>query len=158
METEKKEEFHIDGSSFQISIVMSTFHQTLSDELLENTKQELLRNGIKEENIHITKVAGALEIPFICKKVMHFRKRDMIIALGVVIRGETTHYELVTKTTYEGLMQLQTNEGSIPIGFGILACENQEQAKHRISKNGLNKGKYVAQATLLQEYLVRNKL
>ena len=84
---------------------------------------------------------------------------DIIIALGIVIRGETTHYDLVTKTTYQGLMQLQVSEwATVPIAFGILACENLEQALHRVSKNGLNKGKYAVQAALIQEYQIRNSL
>lgn len=159
MEPEKQaKEFKVDGSQFRVAIVVATFHQTLAKELLENTIQELLHNGVKKENIHITEVAGTLEIPFICKKIMHFRKRDMIIALGIVIRGETSHYDLVTENCYKGLMDLQVNEGSIPIAFGILACETIEQANIRVSKNGQNKGKYAAQAALFQEHQVRNNL
>ena len=74
-------------------------------------------------------------------------KPDAIIALGVVIRGETSHFELVTNTTYQGLMRIQLDTG-IPISFGILACENIGQAKKRI-----NKGREAAQAALLQTLL-----
>lgn len=80
---------------------------------------------------------------------METEKPDAVIALGVIIRGKTTHYELVTETTFKGIMKIQL-QTSTPIAFGILACENEEQAKERADKNKLNKGKEAALAALLQ--------
>lgn len=158
METEKQAESTIDASSFNVAIVTGMFHPQLALELLENSIAELMRNGVKRENIKVIKVAGALELPYICRRIINFRKIDIIVALGIVIRGETTHYELVTETTFKGLMDVQIAAARCPIAFGILACENVEQAKQRISKDGYNLGKRAVQAVLLQEHIVKTQL
>ncbi|MEK7126614.1 MAG: 6,7-dimethyl-8-ribityllumazine synthase [Patescibacteria group bacterium] len=139
----------IDGSRLKIAIVLPYFNDKIGLELLENAKEELKRNGVKGKNITLTRVAGALEIPFACQKIALLKKPDAIIALGVIIKGETGHYDLVCKNTYEGIMKVQL-ENKIPISFGILTCENIKQAKKRASKNGLNKGKDAALAILIQ--------
>lgn len=153
METESKT-VNIDGSKLKITILTANFHPKLMGELLGNVKKELQRNKVK--TIEVIEVPGALEIPFICKKVMEKKKADAIITLGLVIRGETTHYELVTETTYQGLMNLQTTTAKVPIIFGVLACENLKQAVKRINAKGLNKGKQFAQTALLQIQTIKN--
>lgn len=157
METERQER-SFDASTFTVSIVISSFHRELSEELLANTIEELKRNQVREENIKIFRVAGALEIPYICRRIVNARKTDIIITLGVVIRGETSHYDLVTQSTYKGIMEVQLEAAQCPISFGLLACENIAQAKRRVSKEGLNKGKYAAQAALLQEYIIKTQI
>lgn len=139
----------LDGTNLEIAIILPYFNDKIGLELLKNAKKELIANKVREENIRIIRVAGALEIPFACKKIIKQSSLDGIIALGIVIRGETSHFELVTQTTYNGLMQVQL-ETETPISFGIIACENIEQAKKRASKDGLDKGKEATQALLIQ--------
>ena len=98
----------------------------------------MLKSNVQAENIQIIRVAGALEIPLACKKIIIKEKPHAIIALGVIIRGETSHYDLVTEESYRGIMQVQLETG-VAISFGILGCENLEQAQDRVSKNKLNK-------------------
>ncbi len=151
METDKKtahKKLNVDGSKLKITILTANFHPKLIEELLTNVKKELQFNKVK--TIEVIEVPDALEIPFICKKVLERKKTDAIIALGLVIRGKTTHYELVTESVYQGLMNLQTPIAKIPIIFGVLACENLKQAQERISAKALNKGKQFAQTALLQ--------
>jgi 6,7-dimethyl-8-ribityllumazine synthase len=148
MQIGKKTEIKIDGSKLKIAIVLPYFNEELGLELLKNTKEELLKNNVQEKNISLTRVAGALELPFACKKIA-LKKPDAIIALGIVIRGETSHFDLVTETSHQGLMKVQLDE-TIPVIFGILACENLKQVKDRVSAKGLNKGKEFAQAALIQ--------
>ena len=142
----------IDGTNLKITIVLPFFNENLGLELLKNTKEELLKNNVKEENIKTIRVAGALEIPLACKKIIFREKPDAIIALGIIIRGETTHYDLVTEESHRGIMQVQLETGT-PISFGILGCENLEQAQNRVEKNKLNKGKDAAIAALIQTTL-----
>lgn len=149
MKLKSTKKIKIDGSRLKIAIVLPYFNDKIGLELLKNTKEELIKNNVKEKNITLTRVAGALEIPFACQKIALRKKTNAIIALGVIIKGETSHYNLVCKNTYEGIMKVQL-ENKIPISFGVLTCENAEQAKKRASKNGLNKGKDVAQAALIQ--------
>ncbi len=148
MQIEKKTEIKVDGRKLKIAIFLPYFNEELGLELFENTKIELLKNGVQEKNINLVRVAGALELPFACKKIA-LKKPDAIIALGIVIRGETSHYDLVTETTHQGLMKVQLKE-LVPVIFGILACENLKQVKDRVSAKGLNKGKEFAQAALIQ--------
>lgn len=137
-------------SKLKVTIILPYFNEELGLELMQNAKEELLKNNVKEENINLIRVAGALETPFAALK--NAEKSDVIIILGVVIRGETSHYELVTETTFQGLMQAQL-QSKTPMIFGILACENLQQAQIRASKSGLNKGKEAAIAALIQSTL-----
>lgn len=149
MKTHKSKEIKMDGSKLKIAIILPYFNENIGLELFKNSKAELLKNQVKEKNISLIRVAGALELPFACQKVIKKQKPDAVIALGIVIRGETTHYDLVTETTYQGLMQVQLTE-KVPIIFGVLACENIKQAKKRASEKALNKGKEAATSALIQ--------
>lgn len=152
MQLENHKEIQIDGTKLKISIILPYFNEKMGMELLANTEEELMRNGVKAEHIDTIRVAGALEIPFAAQKIAETVKPDAIIALGIVIRGETTHYDHVVETTHQGLMKVQL-DSKTPIAFGILACENQKQAQERVDKNGLNKGKGAAIAALIQTQL-----
>lgn len=149
MKLKRTKNIKINGEKLKIAIVLPYFNDEIGLELLKNAKKELLRNNVKEKNIHIFRVEGALEIPFACQKIIKKLKPNAIIALGVVIKGETSHYSLVTKNTYQGIMKVQLDMET-PISFGILTCENQKQAKLRASQKDLNKGKQASQAALLQ--------
>jgi len=134
----------INGENLKIAIVLPYFNERIGLQLLEEAKKELAKNKVQKENISLTRVAGALEIPFACKKIIEKSAPDAIITLGAVIKGETSHYDLVTEKTYEGIMQIQL-EKNTPITFGVLTCEDETQAKARIPK-----GAEVAKAALIQ--------
>lgn len=151
MQTEKHER-KVDGSKLKIAIILPYFNEKLGQELLKNVEQELLKNNVDQANICIVRVAGALEIPFACQKIIKKQQPDGIIALGIIIKGKTDHYHLVINHSHQGLMKVQL-ENNVPIVFGILACENIKQALERVSKNHLNKGKEFAQAMLIQATL-----
>ena len=142
----------INGENLKITIILPYFNEDLGIELFNNTKNTLIDNKVKEENIKIIRVSGALEIPFACQNEINKYKPNAIIALGVIIRGETKHFELVSENTYSGIMKVQLDKNT-PIIFGILTCENIEQAKNRIDKKRLNKGHEFAMATLIQTTL-----
>lgn len=148
----KSSEVKIDGSNLKISIVLPYFNEEIGLELLENAKNELMSHKVKEENIKIHRVSGALETPFACKKIINQEKPDAVIALGAVIRGETSHYDMVCEETYRGIMSVQLITDT-PISFGIITCENINQAKERACKDKLNKGKDAALAALIQTSL-----
>lgn len=137
----------LDGKKLKVTIILPYFNEKIGLELLSNCQKELLKNNVKNKNIKIVRVAGCLEIPFACKKLI--KKADVIIALGIVIKGETKHFDLVTETTYQALMQIQL-EKMKPIIFGVLACNTLKQAEKRVKSNGLNKGKEAALAALIQ--------
>ncbi|PJC38611.1 6,7-dimethyl-8-ribityllumazine synthase, partial [Candidatus Peregrinibacteria bacterium CG_4_9_14_0_2_um_filter_38_9] len=80
---------NVNGEKLKIAIVLPYFNEKYGLEMLENTKEELLKNNVKEKNIKLFRCAGALEIPFTCKQIIEKYNPDAIIALGIVIRGET---------------------------------------------------------------------
>lgn len=139
----------INGEKLKIAIVLPYFNDELGLELFENTKDELLENNISAKNIKLIRVAGCLEIPFACQKIIEKYKPNAIIALGIIIRGETKHFDLVAETTHQGIMQVQLTKKT-PISFGIIACENKKQAIERINNKKMNKGKEFALAALIQ--------
>lgn len=127
--------------SKKITIVASKWNAELVNELLQAGKAHLEELGFTK--IKIVSVPGAWELVHAAQREL--ADADGVIAYGVVIRGETTHYELISESTAQGLMQVSVNEKK-PIGFGLIAAENISQAKERTSTSKLNKGKEIAQS------------
>lgn len=129
-----------------IMVVEARFYEDLSDALWEGAQRALETAGATFERVA---VPGALEIP-IAMRIAHLadpQKFDGYVALGCVIRGETTHYDTVCNESARGLMNLGTEYG-LCIGNGILTCENDEQAWVRAKANELDKGGGAALAAL----------
>jgi 6,7-dimethyl-8-ribityllumazine synthase len=133
----------------KVAIILPYFNEEIGNELYENTIEELKNNGVTEKNIKLFRVYGALEIPFACQKIIKLNQYDVIITLGAIIKGETPHFDIVSKTTFDGIMTVQLKNNT-PIIFGILTCNTLKQAQDRASKKGLNKGKDCAVAALMQ--------
>ncbi len=133
------------NKNLKIAILLPRFNDELGNKLLDNTVEELTKLGVK--NIKIYRVPGTLELPFAALKIALSKKFHAIIALGVVIRGGTKHFDLVVETAYQGLMEVTLDEDT-PIIFGVLAVENEKQAIERVEKTKMNKGKEFAQAAV----------
>ena len=125
----------------KITIVASKWNAELVDELLESGKAHLEELGFT--NIKTVNVPGAWELVHAAQREL--ADADGVIAYGVVIRGETTHYELISESVAHGLMQVSVNVNK-PIGFGLIAAENLSQAQERTDSSKLNKGKEIAQS------------
>ena len=137
----------IKAENQKIAILLPYFNDTLGLELYENTKKELLAKNIREKNIELFRVPGSLELPLAAKKILGKKKFNALIALGLIIQGETFHFELVCNNTYSGLMKVAL-ELEKPIIFGVLTVKNRKQAEERISKNGMNKGAEFAESAI----------
>ncbi len=127
----------------KICIIVSDYYKEISQNLLKGSISELKKNGYK--NIKIKFVSGAFEIPNIISR--NIKKFDAFIALGCIIKGETDHYYFISQNVTSGLMKISI-DSKIPIGFGILTCNNLRQAKNRSSILKINKGKEVAQGII----------
>ena len=135
----------------RIMIVEARFYEDLADSLVGGAIAVLEEAGAEFERVA---VPGAFEIPAAIAyavRSMDFdpkrRRFDGYVALGCVIRGETTHYDYVCGESARGLAEL-ANRYALAIGYGILTCENGDQAWARASANGRNKGGAAAQACL----------
>lgn len=131
----------------KIGIVVSRFNEFITGKLLSGAVDTLLRHGVSDENISVAWVPGAFEIPLISKKMAETGQYDAVICLGAIIRGSTSHYELVCNEAAKGVAQVSMQTG-IPVMFGIITTENIEQAIERAGSKAGNKGSECAEGAI----------
>lgn len=129
------------------AIVYSEFNQFITTELYYGAYQHLLAQGIKENQITTIKVPGAVEIPLAAKLLAEKNIYQAIICLGAVIRGETSHYDYVCGQVSSGCQQVMLAY-NVPVIFGVLTTENEEQAYARIGGPHGHKGIEAANVAL----------
>ncbi len=130
-----------------IAIAVSTYNDHITNKLCEGAVQALLDNGIASDKILIARVPGAWELPFATQRLIGARDVAGVIALGAVIRGETTHDQHINRAVSNALMQLSLDHNK-PVAFGLLTVNSLEQAIHRSGGNKGNKGEECAKALL----------
>ncbi|MCB5953175.1 6,7-dimethyl-8-ribityllumazine synthase [Enterococcus sp. BWT-B8] len=135
------------GKGMKVGIVIARFNEFINAKLLSGAIDILIRHGVLEENIDVYWVPGAFEIPFVTKKLVSAKKYDGLITLGTVIRGATTHYELVSNEVAKGVAHIGL-EADIPVMFGVLTTESIEQAIERAGTKAGNKGSEAAQGLI----------
>ena len=123
------------GAGLRIGIVVARFNAAVSDGLLASCTAALAKLGVRDSDIKIVTVPGALEVPLALQKIANTRNFDALIALGAVIRGETYHFEIVANQSAGGIMTVQLDTG-IPVANGILTTENAAQALARMGEKG----------------------
>lgn len=128
----------------RVLIVVAPYYEHISNMLIQGATTALESEGCE---VHLREVPGALEIPVAIRIALEADAFDGFVALGCVIRGETSHYETVTNDSSRGLMTLGTDWGT-PIGNGILTVENEAQAIVRADPDQKNKGADAASACL----------
>lgn len=131
-------EAKLDGKGLKIAIVVSRFNSFISEQLLLGALDGLKRHNVSEDSIEIYKVPGAFEIPIMCKKLAS-KDFDAIIALGVVIRGNTPHFDYVAGEVSKGVALVGLESGK-PVIFGVLTTDTIEQAIERAGTKAGNKG------------------
>ncbi|MCP0913343.1 MULTISPECIES: 6,7-dimethyl-8-ribityllumazine synthase [Legionella] len=124
---------------FPIAIVISHFNYEITRELLQGAMKQLQHYGFTEQDITVVEVPGAVEIPIVAKRLAKKKQHQAIIALGAVIRGETTHYDYVCQQVSQGC-QMVALEFEIPVVFGVLTTENEAQAWDRLGGKHGHKG------------------
>ncbi|MCC8048930.1 MAG: 6,7-dimethyl-8-ribityllumazine synthase [Oscillospiraceae bacterium] len=126
-------------AGMRVGIIASRFNSFIVQKLLDGAVDGLVRHGVEEQNIYAAWVPGAFEIPMLAQKMAKSGKYDAVICVGAVIRGSTSHYELVTNETAKGIAQAGMASG-IPVLFGVITTENIEQAIERAGSKAGNKG------------------
>ena len=128
-------------------IIISRFNEFIGSKLLSGAIDELVRHGVKDSNIDVIWVPGAFEIPVVAKKAAKTGKYAAIITLGAVIKGSTSHYDYVCAEVSKGVasVSLDTN---VPVMFGVLTCDNIEQAIERAGTKAGNKGSDAAKSAI----------
>jgi len=128
----------------KICIIASKYYEDIINMLIDGSN-DVLNNHKKKIQTKIIYVPGIFEIPYAISK--NIKKYDAFIALGCVIKGETPHFDFISKASIDAIMRLSI-ENKKPIGNGILTCLNQEQAVERADKSNKNKGKEAADAVI----------
>ena len=139
----------------RVGIVASRFNSFIVQKLLDGAVDGLVRHGVEDSNIDACWVPGAFEIPIIAEKMAVSGKYDAVICVGAVIRGSTTHYELVVNETAKGIAQVGLKSG-IPVLFGVITTENIEQAIERAGSKAGNKGYDCALSAIEMVNLIQN--
>lgn len=127
----------------RIGIVCSRFNEFIVTALLEGAKRGLSECGVSDTDVDIAWVPGAFEIPIAAKAMATSGNYDALIALGAVIRGDTSHFEYVAGPCAESIAAIQVETG-MPIGFAVLTTENVQQAVDRSGPGAGNKGQEAA--------------
>ncbi len=134
---EYKGDHQVDDIS--IAIVVSRFNEVITKRLLEGALYGLKSLGVKSEDITVVHVPGACEIPIVTKKLAISKTFNSIICLGAVIKGATSHFDYVCSQVSDSIAKLNL-DFDIPILFGVLTCDNAQQAFERSDSKNTNKG------------------
>lgn len=138
---------HCDASGRRFAVVVSRFNHLICARLLEGCLDELRTRGAEADDIHVAWVPGAFEIPLAARTLAASGRYDAVVTLGVVIRGGTPHFDYVCRAATDGVLQASRETG-VPVTFGVLTCDDVEQALARAGAGDGNKGREVASAAV----------
>lgn len=146
---------HVEAGGLSVAIVASRFNTELVDRLIDGSVGALTDRGADRGAISVRRVPGAFEVPVVADQVARRGRADLLVALAVVIRGQTPHFDYICQAATLGLEAVARDAG-IPVGFGILTCDTREQAIARAGGTHGNKGveaalSAVATARLLEQ-------
>lgn len=135
------------GTGLRFAVVVSRFNEFITSKLLGACLDTLRRHGVEEANIDVYWCPGAFEIPFVARKAALSLDYDSVICLGAVIRGSTSHYDLVCSECAKGVGAV-ANDTGVPTIFGVVTTDTIEQAVERAGTKAGNKGADAAMAAL----------
>ena len=135
------------GARRAVGIVVGRFNGEITSKLLDGALAALEEAGVERDRIEIVPVPGAFELPLGAMALARTRQYSCIVAIGCIIRGQTPHFDYVASEAASGL-QLAALETGIPVAFGVLTCDNREQAEARAGGPAGNKGAEAARSAL----------
>lgn len=147
---------HLQAGEAKYAIVVGRFNDFIGQKLMEGAMDALIRHGAKEDQITITRVPGAFEIPLVAKKLANRSDVDAVICLGAVIRGATPHFDYVSSEVTKGVASVSLDTEK-PVIFGVLTTDTIEQAIERAGTKAGNKG-YDAAMTAMEMVDLLKKL
>lgn len=136
-----------DARDLRVAVVVSRFNETISRRLLDGAIDSLLRHGASDDNLSVTWVPGAYELPLAADAIASSGTVDAVVCLGAVIRGETAHFEYVAGGAARGIAEVMLRTG-VPVTFGVLTTESTGQAEDRAGGKMGNKGAEAATAAI----------
>lgn len=123
----------VDATGLRVAIVAASWHHKVMDGLLDGARRAMVEAGV--EDVTEVRVPGSFELPVACARLARTGRYDVLVALGVVIRGATPHFDYVCSAATHGLTQVSMDTG-LPVGFGLLTCDDDQQALDRAGLPG----------------------
>ena len=137
----------MNGQGLNVGIVVARFNEIITRKLLDSAVETLIRYGVRDEDISVAWVPGSFELPVVAKSLAKTGHYHAVICLGAVIRGETSHYDMVAGQAAGGINSVALDTG-VPTIFGVLTTENMEQALNRAGGKSGNMGANTAVAAI----------
>ena len=126
----------VDGTGLRVAIVAASWHLTVMDGLIDGATRGLAEAGVV--SVDLVRVPGTFELAVACSRLA--RSYDAVVALGVVIRGGTPHFDYICQAATMGLTEVSVRTG-VPVGFGVLTCDDEQQALDRAGLEGSSEDK-----------------
>ena len=137
----------LDASGLRFAIVVARFNKSITSGLLEGAVRALDRSGAHDADVSVWWVPGAFELPVVAKRLADSGRVDAVICLGAVVRGDTAHFDFVAGGVTQGLVQAAVLTG-VPVIFGVLTVDTQQQALDRIGGKAGHKGEEAADTAI----------
>ena len=144
----------LEARDLRFTIVATRFNDLIVERLIDGAVQALKNRGATLAQLELVRVPGAFDLPVVVRKVAAAGRADAIIALGAVIRGETAHFDYVAGECASGLSRI-ADETGVPVAFGVLTTESEEQAADRAGGKEGNRGADAAEAAIRLATLLR---
>jgi len=136
------------------AIVVARFNDLITERLLAGSLDTLKRHGLSDDRITVVRVPGSFELPLAAQRLAHSGQFTLVVCLGAVIQGETTHHEYINHQMAAGILQASLTSG-VPVTFGVLTCQSLEQALDRAGGKSGNKGNEATLAAIEMANLLR---
>jgi len=127
---------YVDGAGLRVAIIAASWHLTVMDGLIDGATRGLAEAGVV--SVDLVRVPGTFELAVACSRLA--RSYDAVVALGVVIRGGTPHFDYICQAATMGLTEVSVRTG-VPVGFGVLTCDDEQQALDRAGLEGSSEDK-----------------
>lgn len=142
------------GKGLKFGLVVSRFNEFFTQKLLDGAQDALLRHGVAQADIDVAWVPGSFEIPLIAKKLAQTKRYDAIICLGVVVRGDTPHFDYISAEVTKGIAMVGLEMG-LPVIYGMVTADTLEQAIGRAGTKEGNQGFKAAVSAIEMANLVK---
>jgi 6,7-dimethyl-8-ribityllumazine synthase len=133
----------LDASGLRFAVVVARFNAHVTGKLYDGCREELTGAGTHADDVEMIEVPGCFELPLAARQLAASKRFDAVVCLGAVIRGDTPHFEYVSMATAQGVQQAAMETG-VPVIFGVLTTDNEEQAAERIGGAKGHKGREAA--------------
>jgi 6,7-dimethyl-8-ribityllumazine synthase len=154
MEVLRTLEGGLDARNLRFTILASRFNDSVVERLITGAVDALRHHGADPARLELVRVPGAYDMPVVARRIAESGHADAIIALGAVIRGETAHFDYVASACAEGLSRVADDTG-VPVAFGVLTTETDDQAMERAGGRHGNRGADAAEAAIRLASLLR---